>query len=395
MRNHFFVTVVLALSAAIASPAQAQVAPQLTEQRPAGWSFTPAMDYAFVWDSNVLWENVGSDIVAEPMHILKPNGVLSFNNRRTTFDAQYSGAFVQHVELASLNSYDQNLTVNASRQLTRRSTWFARHSATLSPTTELVELVGVPFMRIGVHREDLRTGVELLLDRRTTISSSYNLQWVAFDSDSELLRLRGGHNQGGNVELRRALTDRLFLAGEFDLQLSQIRDGREFTTQNSWGGVEYRFSEYVQASGGLGVSRLSGAEGQPARTGPAVRLGLSRTTPNALMSVQFSRSYVPSYGFGGTSDNQELTTRLRVPITRRLVTNSSLSLRRNDPLDGNSTYSLRSLWFHTGLGYQVLDWMWVEGFTGIARQMSNQVDGRINRHQFGVQVTAAKTTRIR
>ena len=378
--------------------AQGQLTPPTTatEQRPGGWTVTPSLDYAFVWDSNVLFENVGSEIVGEGLHMVKPNGVVAFRDRRTEFDLQYNGAFVQHPTLTSLNSYDQRLAVNAMRQLTRRTSWFARHSATVSPTTELVELVGVPFTRLGVHRQDVRTGVDTLLGRNTTLGTSYRFQWVDFKPTADDVQLlAGGHNHGANISLNHALSRRASLTGEYDLQRATVVGGGEFDIQNSWAGLEYRFSELVQAFGSLGVSRLSGAEGMPARMGPSVRVGVLRRTPTAEVGVLFNKSYAPNYGFGGTTDNEELTARLRVPVGRRVTTNLSVSWRRNEPLDAGDGFFLRSLWFYGSVGYLLNDWMRVEAFSSSARQLSDQPDGRINRYQLGIQITAATTARIR
>jgi hypothetical protein len=389
------------LFAHLAAPplrAQGQITPLTpsAEQRPGGWSVTPSLDYAFVWDSNVLFENVGSEIVGEGLHMVKPNGVVAFRDRRTEFDLQYNGAFVQHPTLSSLNSYDQRLAINAMRQWSRRTSWFLRHSATIAPTTELVELVGVPFTRLGVHRQDVRTGVESLLGRNTTLATSYRFQWVDFKPTADdVLLLAGGHNHGLNVSLGHALSRRVSVTGEYDVQRATVTGGGEFDIQNSWGGFEYRFSEFVQASGSVGVSRLSGAEGVPARIGPSIRVGLARRTPSAEVGVLFNKSYAPNYGFGGTTDNEELTARLRVPVGRRLTANASVSFRRNEPLNAGDGFFLRSLWFYGSVGYLVNDWMRVEAFSASARQLSDQPDGRINRYQLGIQITAVTTARIR
>jgi hypothetical protein len=398
--SFFIAAVVLMLGHLAAAPlqAQGQITPMTTvaEQRPGGWTVTPALDYAFVWDSNVLFENVGSEIVGEGLHMVKPNGVVTFRDRRTEFDLQYNGAFVQHPTLSSLNSYDQRWAINAMRQVSRRTSWFARHSATLAPTTDLVELVGVPFTRLGVHRQDVRTGVDTLLGRNTTLGGSYRFQWVDFKpTTDDVLVLAGGHNHGANLALSHALSRRVSVTGEYDVQRATVVGGGKFDIQNSWAGLEYRLSELVQASGGIGVSRLSGAEGTPARMGPSVRVEIARRTPSAEVGVLFNKSYAPNYGFGGTTDNEELTARLRVPVGRRLVTNASVSLRRNEPLYDGDSFFLRSLWFYGSVGYLVNDWMRVEAFSASARQMSDQPDGRINRYQLGIQITAATTARIR
>ena len=379
--------------------AQTSISPldeRLPQERPAGWSFTPALDYAFVWDSNILFENVGSDnIVEEEAHLLRPRADLSFVGRRGDLDVGYRGSLVQHVDFGVLDSYDQRLLARTSRQLSRRSSWFARYGAETSPTTELIEIVGVPFVRIGTRRQDIRTGLQLQLQRNTNASVSYRFHWVDFAQDVTLIeRLQGGYSHGGSVTLRHAWTRRLTLTGDYDVQLASVIDGQQFMLQNSSGGVEYAVSDNISAVGSAGASYLSGVDGAPARMGPSVRVGLTANTRPAMVSVIYSRSYVPSYGFGGTSDNQELTTRVQLPLTRRIYAATAISIRTNEPLAAEDL-ALRSMWFYGSVGFRLADWLQLEAFTSGTRQNVDRPDGRINRYRLGLQLSTATTTRIR
>jgi hypothetical protein len=362
---------------------------------PAGWSFTPALDYAFMWDSNVLIENMVSEPIGEQLHVLKPRGAASFDGRRTKFGAQYSGAFVQHPTLSSLNSYDQRASVSASRLVTRRFSLFGNYEAAAVPTTELIELADVPFARIGTQRQDVRAGATARLSRKTELTGAYRFEWVRFDQDpNRLTFLNGGHSHGGNAGLRHAITDRFTLTADYDVQRAIMVNGQTFLLQNSWGGAEYRLSEDVRVFGSAGISYLGGVDGGPARRGPAMRVGIARNFDTTQIGATYSRSYVPSYGFGGTSDNEELTTHLQMPVARRVVTRAAFSWRRNEPLEARNL-KLRSLWFHGSVGYLLTDWARVEAFSAGSRQDIDRPGGRVNRYTFGVQITAATTTRIR
>lgn len=389
----------IVLAALVAAPASAQMSMSPiefgAEARPAGWSFTPAFNYAFVWDSNVLFENVGSDIVDEQMHMLKPRGVLAFVGRRGEMNVDYGGAFVQHPELRSLNSYDQRLGINATRHLSRRASMFARYAGVIAPSTELVELVGVPFVRIGSRRQDLRAGVDVALSRSTQVNASYNFQWIDFARDLEGVNvLNGGQSHGVNAGVKHVLTRRFSLTGDWDYTDAKVVDGDRFALQNSWGGAEYAVSDDMRVFAAAGVSHLGAVGGRPARTGPSLRVGFTRDIAPAALSVIYSRSYVPSYSFGGTTDNEELGVRVAMPISRRVYTASALSLRRNDPLDAVGP-TLHSTWFYGSVGYLLANWVRVEGYTSLARQNIDRPDGRINRYQFGLQLSAATTARIR
>ena len=400
MRRLLILAIAVAMShvSAAAAGAQSSVTPlelPATATPPAGWSFTPAIDYALVWDSNVLLENVGSPIVSEQVHVIKPRGTLGMVARRGTFDASYSGTFVQHPTLSSLNSYDQRLAVNGTRLLTRRTSMFAAYSTLSSPTTELVEFVGAPFLRIGSERHDIRTGVASQLSRKTELRGSYRFQRIDFDQDLLPLTLvNGGHSHGGTVGIKHALTGRLALTGDYFMDRATFVSGSTFIVQNGLAGLQYAFNAETRVFGSGGVSYLSAVEDRPSRVGPSIQVGLSRDVHPATLTVGYTRSFVPSYGFGGTSDNEDFRAALRMPLAARWFTQSAVSFRRNDPLREGGR-PLRTLWFHGSIGYLLSDWARVEGYTSGSRQNLALVGGRINRYTFGVQVTAATTTRIR
>jgi hypothetical protein len=388
----------LAQLAAPAAHAQTSVTPldfAVVGPTPAGWSFTPTLDYAFMWDSNVLIENQVSDPIGEQLHVIKPRGSAHFDGRRGKFAAHYSGAFVQHPTFSSLNSYDQRLGLNATRMATRRVSLFADYGAAAVPTTELVELAGVPFARIGTRRQDLRAGTTAHLTRTTELTAAYRFEWVDFDQDpNEITYLNGGYSHGGHAGLRHRITERVALIADYDLQRAAMANGSEFSLQNSSGGAEYQLSEHVRVFGSAGVSYLAGVDGRPAQVGPAVRVGVSRTVEMTQVGVTYLRSYVPSYGFGGTSDNEELTTHVYMPLARRFFTRGGFSVRRNEPLAAEDL-TLNSLWFHGSVGYVLSDWARVEAFSAGSRQDIDRPGGRVNRYTFGVQITATTTARIR
>lgn len=393
--------VIVAVFAHLAAPAveaQSSVTPlelPSTGTPPAGWSFTPAIDYAVVWDSNVLMENVGSTIVGEQLHVVKPRASVNFAGRRGQFNGHYGGAFVRHPTLSSLNSYDQRVGLGASHLLTRRTSLSAHYGFLSSPTTELVELVGVPFARIGSRRQDVRAGLATQLSRRMELETSYRFQKIDFNQDlASLTLVNGGYSHGGTLGLKYSLSERLALTADYYLDRATFISGSSFLVQNTWAGLEYAINAETRAFGSAGVSYLGGVDGRPSRTGPAVQIGVARNLQDATLSVSYTRSFVPSYGFGGTSNNEELRTMLRLPITRRIFTQGAVSFRRNEPLEVTDL-TLRSMWYHGSVGYLLSDWARIEAYTAGSRQNIARPDGRVNRYSFGLQITAATTTRIR
>lgn len=401
MRTHLFALAIgipLALAAAPPARAQSSAAPleqPVFAERPPGWSVIPALNYAFIWDSNVLFENIGSEIVGENLHVLKPRGALSFLGRRADFEARYNGAFVQHTQLASLDSYDQRLNVNARRRFTRRTSLFGRYLLAMSPTTELTELVGVPFLRIGSRLQIGGGGVDVQLGRRSELTASYRFQQVDFDEQAAPFQLLiGGRAHGAVLGFRHALTSRAALTADYDIHRAELVDGESYGLQNASAGMAYRLSPVLNVFGSLGVSHLGAIGDREPRLGPAIRLGLTRDFERVGLSIVYGRSYVPSFGFGGTNDNEELTFRAQAPLARRVLAHTSVAWRRNQPLEVTDL-RLRSLWFYGSVGYLLNDWMRLEGFAGGTRQAIDRPGGRTARYHVGVQITAGTLARMR
>jgi hypothetical protein len=394
------------LAALSPTPAFAQSAgPAAVDERAGerlqGWTVRPALDYALVWDSNVLVQNQGAtggirdNIVRETVHMFRPRGVVDFVGRRGEFGANYEGAFTRHANLSSLNSFDQRLRIAGRRQITRRTVFFAVQEAAVSPTTELLELVAVPFGRLGTRLLQARTGVERALGKRTEANVSYRFQHVSFERNPEVPTvLYGGSGHGVALSLKHAIRERTALTADYDIEQATVVNGDAFGLQAGSAGAEHSLSDVLKVFGSAGVSRLGTGPNYAARLGPAVRLGLVRQSPTLGVSLRYSRSFVPSYGFGGTTHNEELATTVRAPIARRLHTYATLAWRRNEPL--NVTHlPLQTLWFHGSLAYTVFEGIQLEAFSTGTHQTMDAPAGRVDRYQFGLQVTAGRTARIR
>jgi hypothetical protein len=368
----------------------------------AGWSFTPSFIYAGGWDDNVLLRGNGDARPGDYTTSLSPNGELAFNGRRDEFSAAYSSTFVQYRALTPLNSFEQRGSIAARRRMTRRLTLFARASATSVPTTDLVEFVAVPFVRLGSRLADAHSGVEVALTRRTSMVASYNFQWVNFDRDPLLgLVLLGGQSQGASLLVRHTLGSRATLIADYDFQRATIVSGGRFDVQNTQAGVELRPWESTRLYGTIGFSRLD-IGGLPSRTGPAWRAGLRRQLRTSAVDIGYSRSFVPALGFGGTTQNEQLTAGVTQPIGRRFYLRSSVSWARNQPLTWARNQplaigglKLRSTWIAGSAGYVLRPWMRFEGFYDGTTQNIDQAGGQMDRNRVGFQIITTKPMRIR
>ena len=398
-RVHVSAAVLLAIvlrpGAASAQESNFVPAASANAQAPAGWSFTPSLTYARSWDDNVLIRGKGDAAVSDFLNLVNPRGVLDLNGRRGQLSASYDGAFVLYRDLGTLNSYDQHASFFGRRLLSPHLSVFVRNTASSVPTTELAQLIAIPFVRTGSRLDDLRTGVEAALSKRTSIVASYDFQWVQFDhSQPGSEALRGGHSHGGSLTLKHALSQRFALTADYDLQHATIdAGGQTFDVQNGWAGGDYKVSDLTHVFAEAGVARLGATEFSQARVGPAWRLGLTRQFRTAGVDLLYSRAFVPSYGFGGTTQNAEATARVRVPLSRRVYSTSALSWRRNDPLTPGDL-PLRSYWIEGGLGYAATPWVHVEAFYAGTRQTIDRPGGTFDRNRIGFQVTTAKPVRV-
>jgi hypothetical protein len=362
---------------------------------PLGWSFTPSLTYSGAWDDNVLIRGKGDTAPADFLNVVSPHGTLDYNGRRGQVSASYDGAFLLYRELKALDSYDQHGWFYARRMLSRHVGFFVRNTAASEPTTELAQFVAIPFVRTGSRLDSLRGGVEVAFTARTSMAAGYDFQWVDFDqSQPGAEGLRGGHSHGGSVNLKHAVNGRLALIADYSLQHALVTTIHQtFDIQNGSIGVEYKLSDLTRVFAAGGVSMLASTETSTHRIGPAVRLGLTHHFRTSDVDLGYTRSFVPSYGFGGTMQNEEASARLRVPLARRIYASGGVSWRRNDPLI-DLDLPLRSMWIEGTLGYAMAPWAHVEVFYGGTHQTIDRPGGVVDRNRFGFQVTTAKPVRI-
>jgi hypothetical protein len=378
----------LATPGALAQPAAAPPS--------AGWTLTPSLGLASAWDDDVLLRGDREDTPSDLVSTVNPRAEIGFTGRRGQFAASYSGAFRMHRDLSTLNSYDQYGSLSARRTVSRRVALFVRSATSVAPTTELTELVGIPYARTGSTVQTLRGGAEAALSKRTSVIGAYIFQDVRFNERDQLADLlRGGHSNGASVSVRRTLTNRTTFTADYTLQHANVAsDTESFTIQNASGGAEHALSETVLVYGAVGMSRVGVSDGSRPRTGPSVRAGLTRQFQNAAVALSYSRSFVPSFGFRGTTTNEEFTARLRVPLSRRAYTHGGLSWRRNMPLAAGEL-SLRSRVADVAVGYVIQRWAHVEAFFQDTSQTIDRPGGMMNRHRVGFQLVTTAPMRIR
>ena len=359
-----------------------------------GWTMSPSMLAGIIWDDNVLIQSTGDSPQSDLTTTFNPSGSIDYNGRRGSFSAAYNGGFTMYRSFAELNSFEYGAHVSARRRLTAFTTLSAHQSYSASPTTAMEPLVGLPFVRLGSRLGRAGTAVESALTKRTSITASYDFEWVRFEEDPLLgLPLVGGHSHKGRLGFRRRLSPRAALTADYDV-LRGFTAGGPFFIQNVWLGTDYRFTDRVSVFGNVGIARLDTPD-LLRQTMPAWRAGLSRRLRDAELEILYGRTFVPSYGTGGTQANQELTTRFSMPFRRRAYADVAVVWRRDTALFDDDELPLTSVWMSGALGYALRPWIRIEGFYGGLNQVIDRPGGTVNRNRVGVQMSTGTPMRIR
>jgi hypothetical protein len=382
-----------------ASPAAAQSADQGGEgqsYRLPGWSFTPSLGLGATYDSNVALRSPTADLgdtQGDSLFNIVPSGQLEFIGKRTNFSLSYGGFVRRYFEVEGLNGFDQRSSMSFRRAMSRRFTIFAANSFSDSPTTDDVELNGVLFRRIGSQTNTFGAGSEYRVSKFATWSARYDNTWVSFDRPD--MFLTGGWIHSLRNELTYQLSERTGVGGEYAYRQASLNEGtREFAFQDAGGVVNFALGHSTRANAAAGFSTLRDRNLSVSRSGPYVRLGIAHSVSLATVGGSFERQYLPSFGFGGSTNSQELRGYVRMPLPMRgLYTQLSAAWRKTIPFESESleldTISLRST-----VGYAVARWMRAEGFYTFARQDSIDTGGEVDRYRIGVQIVLSQPMRI-
>jgi hypothetical protein len=375
------------------------------QQTAHGWIFTPSISSGGIWDDNVLLVNPGTNPLSDYGFPIAPAASLDYTGKLTRFSTGYSGSFVRYMTLSELNSLQQSFRASVDRKLNTRVTFFGQESFNAAPTTDQLVIAGVPFYRIGSISSAATGAVQAALAKHTTLRTSYTLQNVDFDTNVFTSnQLLGGHTHQVTTSVEQAVSHHFVVGGEYEFSRSNVNgqttlagvEGSEdrFNNQNVSGTVQYQPLAGTTISGGLGVAVFGEGLNHKSGTGPVWHAGISQKTGRGAVWASYSRSYLPSLGFGGTFQNQEGTVRLHMPVGRRAYVDGGFIWMSSKPLDVVQP-NLQSAWFSSNVGYHLTRWLSAEGFVVHSQQDSQVAGGQLARNQVGFQIIAAKPLKIR
>jgi hypothetical protein len=390
---------VLAVCALTARGANAQSTSEAPQEsvRP-GWTFVPSMTFATAYDDNVLLVGVApgtpfaeekpSDVVTS----LLPGGALDYFGPRLQFSSGYQGAFSMYRDLGELDSVDQHARARLQYRATRRLTIFAGQSFSTARTTDTVELVGIPFRRIGNWTTLTQGALEYRLTARTTTKGGYDLRVVNFDDNADqFLSFPGGHEHHFTGTIDHRFTQRFTFGGAYDLRrVVVVGDEAIVLVHHSAATAEFRPNEPLTIFGSIGFTHLGGDVPTLDKNGTAYSVGLRGRFEHFDLTSAYHRSVLPSFGFGGTFQNEEFGATIRAPFAkRRGYVQGSFAWRMNDPLIPGPP-GTESTWYTSLLGYAVRPWIRLEGYYSRAHQNTQRAGGIVDRNRVGFQIVTSK-----
>ncbi len=330
-----------------------------------GWIFTPSIATGGTWDDNLLLAHSEDVVLRDYATPVQPSLRLDYRGRRTLWSSSYDSSFLMYRDVSELSSSDQAIDIRFRQLVTRDLTLFGHESFARVPTTDAFTLGGIPFSRVGARTNDLGAGLELRLSPTTMLELGYTHTAVDFESPRLLATpLAGGYAHQGSVSLERQLSSQFTLGAEYHLRQAVLEDGDDrFNIHDATITAQYQLTPNMDLSGFAGVSRIGAGLEHSEQTGPSVGLTISRQlTRAALISAGYQRTFIPSWAFGGTFQNQELFATLRVPFARnQAYVEGRATLLNAEALQAGEP-SLRSLWFGTVLGYRATRWLRFEGY---------------------------------
>jgi hypothetical protein len=402
-RRHAPAALSALLTLTIVLPASAQVTePSTDADRPPGWSLVPAMGVSQMWDTNPTLAAEGDVQIGDFVTAVRPSLGIGYRGRRTTLSTDYTGSFDFYRELSERDRRDHRGTLDFTHRLTRRVQLYAKDNALISPTTADASVAGATLLRRQQTRMNaFRGGFEAVFGPRTTFNASYASQWIDFARPEEqpgplqpgLNLLQGGHSHGAIGELRHRVVRRLTLGADYQVQRAIVAGGTEtFDVQSALAVSEIALRPSVTATFGYGYAWLTAGRNSFSDSGPAFNAGIDWKRPHSGGSLRYSRTFLPSFGFGGTFQNEELRASLHAQLTRYVEWSGSAAITDNDPLEAGDP-TLRSRSAQTSLGWLAKRRLRFDVFVEHVSQDSFLAGGHVLRTRAGVQATVSQTVR--
>src|SRR5215204_5117333 len=245
-----------------------------------GLTFTPMIGFAETYDDNISLFGQGTAAEQNDDYIstIFPAAELHYGGKHTAVDLGYTGSFLNYNTFSVLNRWDQRAKFEVKRQETARVKWGGRASVAAMPTTDLVDLGGIPFRHTGTKTAEARGGADYALNAKNSLSLYLNYQAVSFDRPEEVRDfLRGGRVFESMTTWRRKMSGRMALGADYSFRRALVVDDPEpFNIQTTEAAIDYDLSPAWSFSGAAGIVYLQATQLTSSQTGPAWRLRIER-----------------------------------------------------------------------------------------------------------------------
>jgi hypothetical protein len=374
-----------------------------------GWTFTPIIGVSETYDTNVALFSEGHPGTDDTIRTVFPGADLHYGGKHTTMNAGYSGSYLDYNQFSALNRWDQRARFEVRRQESARLTWSGHVTAAALPSTDLIDLGGIPYRSTGATTVDGRGGIEYLFAAHNTFTSSVSYQSVSFDRPEDQSNvLRGGRIFESMNTWRHKFSERAAIGGDYSFRRALVTgDVEPFDFHTAEAALDYEISPLWSLQGAAGIVYLQQTLLTEAHAGPAFRLALQRSRAGTTFHVGYLRTFIPAFGFGGTVESQDVGAGFRTPLfhSRHFYVDGSAVFRDNQPLNDVAVTAdpvtgvleqlpLRSLRMNTILGWEPQPWVRFEAFYALVQQTSLHVGGYIDRNRVGFQIVTSKPMRM-
>jgi hypothetical protein len=366
-----------------------------------GWTFTPTFGFAETYDDNISLFGLGTAEEQNNDYIATyfPAADVHYTGRHTRFGMDYTGSFLAYRTFTQLNRWDQRGGLDLRRDETSRLKWFAHGAAALVPSTDEIDLGGIPFRHTGARTLDGRAGIEYAIDARNTFTTTANYQVVDFDRPDQVAPfLRGGHMFETITGWRHHLDERLSVGADYSYRRAAVvGDLEQFDIHMGQAAVDYDVNALWTISAGGGAVFLLGTGTTEGHTGPAWRVAVQRHRGHRTFHISYERSYIPAFGFGGTIQNQQVGAGFKTPLfgSRYWYTDQAVVFRDDAPLtDTGLQLPLRSLRTYSIVGWEPQRYVRLEVYYARTQQTSLRAGGEMFRNRVGFQIVTSKPMRM-
>ncbi len=284
--------------------------------------------------------------------------------------------------------------------MTPRVLFQTRHQLTLTPTTDQLELEGLPFTRVGSRMLTSAGGFTYDISSRATLKTEHMFQWVEFNRDAEgqpdFRFLQGGHLHSPSAEVEYALHRHVKLGGVYVYRHMVIDAGEEIiASHRAQGTAQFQLGPSTSLRARAGVDHLTLLDTTEKKSGPSYGAGITQRIRLASIDASYERAFMASFGFGGLTAYQTYRVGATVPFAAgRAFVTGGLTYRRTDPVVLQDVIvELDSYWTYASAGYFVARWLRMEGVLTVNRQVSS-AQGNVERTRVGIQFVTSKPVRI-